>query len=163
MKTVLKAVDPRDIEKDTELEAHSRYLYWACFRGRTYIIKHILDNENYAISPFAPVYEGRSALMASIIGKSLEAQTELCRREFVYEANQAYLEAQMLRTDSIGNNPLHYAFRFRKPATAEFMIRAGYGDLEERNHQGKTPKESTHQRKMIPQTKRLLAQFDPSA
>ena len=81
----------------------------------------------------------------------------------MYEANQPYLEAQMLSTDSIGNNPLHYAFRSRKPATAEFMIRAGYGDLEERNHQGKTPKESTHQRKMIPQTKKLLAQFDPSA
>ena len=59
-----------DIEKDIELAAHARYLYWACFRGHVYIIKHILDNENYAISPFAPVYEGRSALMASIIGKS---------------------------------------------------------------------------------------------
>ena len=71
--TPLKAVYPEEINKDLELAAHARYLYWACFRGHLYIIRHILDDENYAISPFAPIYEGRSALMASIIGKSLFA------------------------------------------------------------------------------------------
>jgi hypothetical protein len=43
------------------------------------------------------------------------------------------------------------------------MIRAGFGDLEERNVQGKTPKETTHQRTMMKSTKNLLGQFDPSA
>jgi len=70
VETHLRAVRPEDIEKDAEMSCHARYLYWACFRGNVYIIKHILDNENLAISPFAPIYEGRSALMASIIGKS---------------------------------------------------------------------------------------------
>ena len=70
IETHLRAVRPEDIEKDAEMSSHARYLYWACFRGNVYIIKHILDNENLAISPFAPIYEGRSALMASIIGKS---------------------------------------------------------------------------------------------
>lgn len=55
----------------------------------------------------------------------------------------------MLSRDTIGNNPLHFAFRSRKPATVELMIRAGFGDLEERNNQGKTPKETTHQRTMM--------------
>ena len=68
-KTILKAVNPADIEKDAELQAHARYLYWACYRGNIFIIKYILDNENLAISPFAPVYEGRSPLMAAITGK----------------------------------------------------------------------------------------------
>ena len=63
-------MSPDEIIKDAELQAHARYLYWACYRGHVYIMKHILDNENLAISPFAPVYEGRSALMGSIIGKS---------------------------------------------------------------------------------------------
>ena len=71
--------------------------------------------------------------MGSIIGKSYLAQLELCQREWIYEPDQSYLENQMLSTDKIGNNPLHYAFRSRKPATVELMIRAGFGDLEERN------------------------------
>ena len=130
----MKAVKPDEITRDAELQAHARYLYWACFRGHVYIIKHILDNENLAISPFVAVYEGRSALMAAIIGKSNVSQWELAQREFIYELDQTYLETQMLSTDAVGNNPLHFAFRSRKPATVELMIRAGFGDLEERNY-----------------------------
>lgn len=37
-RTILKAVVPDDIYKDQELQAHSRYLYWACYRGNRFII-----------------------------------------------------------------------------------------------------------------------------
>ena len=54
------------------------------------------------------------------------------------------LDNQMLEEDDFGNNPLHFAFRSKKPATIELIIRAGYGDIDHRNRQGKTPKEAAH-------------------
>jgi len=87
IRTELKAVEEKDIVKEQELQAHARYLYWACYRGNVFIINYILDNENLAISPFARVYEGRSSLMAAILGKSNVAQWELCHREFIYTPN----------------------------------------------------------------------------
>ena len=47
------------------------YLYWACFRGQNNIIKLIL--EKFKVSPFVCIYEGRSPLMASLIGKHDES------------------------------------------------------------------------------------------
>lgn len=70
---------------------------------------------------------------------------------------------QMLETDDFGNNPLHFAFRTKKPASVELLIRAGYGDIDFRNKEGKTPKEATHYRIMDKTTENLLAQFDPTA
>lgn len=47
--------------------AKARHLYWACYRGHIPLIKHILDNDK--ISPFARIMEGRSAIMAALLGK----------------------------------------------------------------------------------------------
>ena len=65
--TPLKYVSVTDIKNDAKIYAKARYLYWACFRGHVQLIKHILEKDQ--ISPFARIYEGRSALMASIYGK----------------------------------------------------------------------------------------------
>ncbi len=69
----------------------------------------------------------------------------------------------MLSTDDIGNNPLHFAFRSKKPSTIDLIIRAGFGELDARNYQGKTPKESTHNEVLTPETKNLLEAFDPTS
>ena len=69
----------------------------------------------------------------------------------------------MLSTDDIGNNPLHFAFRSKKPATIDLVIRAGFGELDHRNYQGKTPKESTHNVILMEDTKKLLEAFDPTS
>ena len=66
-KTPLKWVDTKEIEANNDIYAKSLYLYWACYRGHIPLIKHILDKDK--ISPFARVHEGRSSLMASLIGK----------------------------------------------------------------------------------------------
>jgi len=50
----------------------------------------------------------------------------------------------MLECDNFGNNALHFAFRTKKPATIDLIIRAGYGDIDHRNRLGLTPKESIH-------------------
>ena len=62
----------------------------------------------------------------------------------------------MLSTDSIGNNPLHFAFRSKKPDTVDLLIRGGFGELDHRNYQGKTPKEATHNAILMDETKKLL-------
>ena len=49
------------------IRAKCCYLYWACFRGRVDLVKHILEKDK--ISPFYRIYEGRSPIMACIIGK----------------------------------------------------------------------------------------------
>ena len=64
---------------------------------------------------------------------SNRAQIEICSRQFVYQFDQEFLEEQMLATDNIGNNPLHFAFRSKKPATIALIIRAGFGELDFRN------------------------------
>lgn len=69
--------------------------------------------------------------MASTV--SNRAQFELVSREFLYEKDQDYLDRQMLETDSFGNNPLHFAFRSKKPTTIELIIRGGFGDIDHRN------------------------------
>ena len=69
----------------------------------------------------------------------------------------------MIESDDFGNNPLHFAFRTKKPATVELMIRAGYGELEHRNKLGKTPKEASHNVVIPKATMELLAQFDPTS
>ena len=69
----------------------------------------------------------------------------------------------MLSTDDVGNNPLHFAFRSKKPATIDLVIRAGFGELDHRNYQGKTPKESTHNVILMDETKKLLEAFDPTS
>ena len=65
--TPLKWVEMYHIEDNKFIWAKALYLYWACFRGHTNLIKFILEKDR--ISPFARVYEGRSPLMASLIGK----------------------------------------------------------------------------------------------
>ena len=65
--TPLDFVDVADIKSNDTIHAKARYLYWACFRGHVNLIKHILENDK--ISPFARIYEGRSPMMASLIGK----------------------------------------------------------------------------------------------
>ena len=65
--TPLKWVEMFHIEDNKFIWAKANYLYWACFRGHVNLIKYILEKDR--ISPFARVYEGRSPLMAALIGK----------------------------------------------------------------------------------------------
>ena len=88
---------------------------------------------------------------------------EICSREYVYEQDEALLEAEMLQCDNFGNNALHFAFRTKKPGTVDLIIRAGYGDIDHRNQWGLTPKEAPHNSVMGKEMKRLLAQFDPTS
>ena len=69
----------------------------------------------------------------------------------------------MLECDRMGNNPLHFAFRTKRVNTLDLIIRAGYGDIDHRNQQGQTPKETTHNTVMDEKTKKLLGQFDPTS
>lgn len=50
----------------------------------------------------------------------------------------------MQESDSDGNNPLHYAFRINSAKVIEIMLKNGFGDIEQRNKQGKTPRECSH-------------------
>lgn len=150
--TPLEYVFVEDIEKDPSIRVKALYLYWGCFRGHSNLVDFILSNDK--ISPFARVYEGRSPLMASLIGKQKEGldishipyhfrkiaekisnRSQLCivSREYTYEKDQDSLDMQMLETDNFGNNPLHFAFRSKKPVTIELVIRAGYGEIDSRN------------------------------
>ena len=63
----------------------------------------------------------------------------------------------MLECDNFGNNALHFAFRTKKHATIDLIIRAGYGEIDHRNQLGLTPKEITHNTQMSQETKDLLA------
>lgn len=102
--TKLEHVDEEEIKNNPTIKAKARHLYWACFRGHIPLIKHILENDK--ISPFARVMEGRSAIMASLVGKhrpmkpannqsvkerlfsatvNNRAQVEICSREYIYE------------------------------------------------------------------------------
>ena len=94
---------------------------------------------------------------------SNRAQVEICSRQFIYQFDQDFLEEQMLSNDLEGNNPLHFAFRSKKPDTIDLIIRAGFGELDHRNYQGKTPKESTHNAELTDPTKQLLVAFDPTS
>ena len=69
VRTELVYVRKEDIERpDKEhIKAKARYLYWACFRGDTQLVKYLLEVD--AISPFYCCLDGRSPLMASLIGK----------------------------------------------------------------------------------------------
>ena len=69
--TILEHVYPEDFAKSPNLMMMARYLYWACFRGQNHIIKLIF--EKFKVSPFVCIYEGRSPLMASLIGKHDES------------------------------------------------------------------------------------------
>ena len=181
-KTELEWVEIKKIKEDPEIFAKSRYLYWACFRGHIPLIQHILEHDK--ISPFARVHEGRSPLMASLIGKhkptapsltylSMEdqdfcnfitnrAQIEICSREYFYK-DQELLEAQMMETDKHGNNALHFAFRTKKHHSIDLIIRAGFGDIDHRNMRGQIPKEAIHNSVLSKETLDLLAQFDPTS
>ena len=105
-----------EIESNETIHAKARYLYWACYRGHVNLIKHILENDK--ISPFARIYEGRSPMMASLIGKhanfknqnlgnqnlsnaeaqifsnliSNRSQIEICCREYRYPKDEQLLE-----------------------------------------------------------------------
>ena len=65
---------------------------------------------------------------------SNRAQVEICSRQFIYQFDQDFLEEQMLSNDWEGNNPLHFAFRSKKPDTIDLIIRAGFGELDHRNY-----------------------------
>ena len=62
----------------------------------------------------------------------------------------------MLECDNFGNNALHFAFRTKRVNSLDLVIRAGYGDIDHRNQQGKTPKETTHNADLEKKTKELL-------
>jgi hypothetical protein len=109
--TPLKWVDVKDIQSNETINSKASYLYWACFRGHVSLVKWILEHD--MISPFARIYDGRSPLMASLIGKGPKteslndasraemevgalvtnvAQVELCSRKYVYEQDEILLE-----------------------------------------------------------------------
>ena len=69
IKTPLLWVAEKDILEGDKYNIRAKccYLYWACFRGRVDLVKHILEKDK--ISPFYRIYEGHSPIMASIIGK----------------------------------------------------------------------------------------------
>jgi len=67
--TPLKWVEVDEIESNFNVHAKAHYLYWACFRGHVNLVRWILEEDQ--ISPFARIYEGRSPLMASLIGKGM--------------------------------------------------------------------------------------------
>ena len=69
----------------------------------------------------------------------------------------------MLECDDFGNNALHLAFRAKKFATIDLIIRAGFGDLDHRNKLGLTPKEASHNFLFPADTKELLQSFDPTS
>jgi len=50
----------------------------------------------------------------------------------------------MQETDDQDNGVLHYAFRSRKAASVEIMIRSGFGDLQQRNKLGQIATETPH-------------------
>lgn len=66
-RTELVYVKREDIERREEIRAKAHYLYWACFRGEIQLVRYLLEVD--AISPFYCIYEGRSPLMACLIGK----------------------------------------------------------------------------------------------
>ena len=109
--TPLEWVDENKIKENPIIKAKARHLYWASFRGHIPLVKHILDNDK--ISPFARIMEGRSAIMAALVGKhrpmkpannqteierlfsatvNNRAQVEICSREYDYEEDQQMLE-----------------------------------------------------------------------
>ena len=74
-RTELIWVNKADIEANEEVNAKALYLYWACFRGHIPLIRYIMDVEK--ISPFVRIHEGRSALMASLIGKHMNLNSTI--------------------------------------------------------------------------------------
>jgi hypothetical protein len=109
--THLEYVDTKDIKCNNTIRAKARYLFWACFRGHVNLVQHILDNDK--ISPFARVYEGRSPMMAALLGKEAplknqnvggqdeklfsvlitnRAQIQICCREYFYDKDPEKLE-----------------------------------------------------------------------
>lgn len=73
-KTKLDFVDVAEIEANDTIKAKARYLYWACFRGHVNLVKYILEHDK--ISPFARIYEGRSPMMAALIGRHAEFKNQ---------------------------------------------------------------------------------------
>ena len=110
-KTPLQYVSVAEIESLPAVHAKARYLYWACYRGHANLVKIILEQDK--ISPFARIYEGRSPMMASLLGKQAplknqqmgsseeaafspfinnRSQIEICCREYIYEKDEHMLE-----------------------------------------------------------------------
>ena len=79
--TPLEHVDEVEIKKNPIIKAKARHLYWACFRGHIPLIKHILENDK--ISPFASIIEGRSPMMAALIGKHRPMKVSSLRRAVI--------------------------------------------------------------------------------
>lgn len=56
------------VDTGVRAKAFARYLYWACFRGDNRVVEYLIGK--VGISPFYPIYEGKSPLMASLQGKN---------------------------------------------------------------------------------------------
>ena len=86
--TPLERVKPETLTDEDKVRA--LYLYWACYRGHIPLIKFIL--ETFKISPFMKIYEGKSPLMASLIGKHAPINVSVPQQSFSVPQSRRHSE-----------------------------------------------------------------------
>lgn len=121
-----------------------RILFWAAKINKPGIVKFLL-NEGY--SPFLRVYDKKNTLMNAIEGGNTEIVKLILSYNFQSDLTDIKLKKVKMKTDSLGNTPLHLAFKkFNKDIGEELTKNPDFDFLGTRNQRGLLPKEMNHKK-----------------
>ena len=82
--------------------------------------------------------------MAAIEGNQYLMTKLLLEKDFKCQEKPGLIDAQKNALDSLGNNPLHKAFRFRNDKLVRLLLIKKVGSLTDRNQAGRLPLEIPH-------------------
>jgi ankyrin repeat protein len=113
-------------------------MIWASFFGNKQIVEKLI---RLGYSPFLKDVDQKNALMMAIEGARVDLVKIIAEFDYFDREGNEIKEKTKQNKDQIGNNALHYAYKYNHPEVVDILSKNNIGDPKKRNQRGQLPKD----------------------